>query len=162
MYPDGVSKSEWLYFLFVLAFPSKKCNFAPVCFRKPNEKFSLLGLGRCNDPHPDWSEARRADEAQGQILLNKARKQIKAGQLKEAKLSVAQIREQHMLAINARKEGILLMDSIELQTARQTLSYVDRVIQAGEKSDSLLGVFDRLCEQVKFYERKLDHDTKQL
>ena len=87
---------------------------------------------------------------------------IKAGQLKEAKLSVAQIREQHMLAINARKEGILLMDSIELQTARQTLSYVDRVIQAGEKSDSLLGVFDRLCEQVKFYERKLDHDTKQL
>ena len=56
----------------------------------------------------------------------------------------------------------LLMDSIELQTARQTLSYVDRVIQAGEKSDSLLGVFDRLCEQVKFYERKLDHDTKQL
>ena len=115
----------------------------------------LLGLGRCNDPHPDWSEARRADEAQGQILLNKA-------QLKEAKLSVAQIREQHMLAINARKEGILLMDSIELQTARQTLSYVDRVIQAGEKSDSLLGVFDRLCEQVKFYERKLDHDTKQL
>lgn len=122
----------------------------------------LLGLGRCNDPHPDWSEARRADEAQGQILLNKARKQIKAGQLKEAKLSVAQIREQHMLAINARKEGILLMDSIELQAARQTLSYVDRVIQAGEKSDSLLGVFDRLCEQVKFYERKLDHDTKQL
>ena len=119
---------------------------------------ALLGFGRCNDPHPDWSE----DEAQGQVLLKKARNQIKAGQLKEAKLSVAQIREQHMLAINARKEGILLMDSIELQSARETLAYVDRVIQAGEKSDSLLGVFDRLCEQVKFYERKLDHDSKQL
>lgn len=123
---------------------------------------ALLGFGRCNDPHPDWSEARRADEAQGQVLLKKARNQIKAGQLKEAKLSVAQIREQHMLAINACKEGILLMDSIELQSARETLAYVDRVIQAGEKSDSLLGVFDRLCEQVKFYERKLDHDSKQL
>ena len=69
------------------------------------------------------------------------------------------MRKDCYLAIDARKEGLLLMDSIDLCLARQELATVDSLMCAGNKSVSQDN-FDEACRKVQFYERKIHFDKK--
>ena len=96
-------------------------------------------------------------EKEAQVRLAQARSLLAAGRQGEAKVVVEQLRKDCYLALDARVEGILLMDSIDLQQARVDLALTDSLLRVGcdtvEQAD-----FDEACRKVQFYERKIQHD----
>ena len=104
-----------------------------------------------------YSENRSRMEKEAQQRLAKARSLLSGGSCAQAKAVVEQMRKDCYLALDARKEGILLMDSIDLQLARVELARTDSLLRAGcdtlEQAD-----FDEACRKVQFYERKIQHD----
>ena len=110
------------------------------------------------DPKTEaYSENRSRMEKEAQQRLAKARSLLSGGNCVQAKAVVEQMRKDCYLALDARKEGILLMDSIDLQLARVELARTDSLLRAGcdtlEQAD-----FDEACRKVQFYERKIQHD----
>ena len=110
-----------------------------------------------NKSHEDQSELRKKMEKTAQQYLSQARSQLAQKQLEAAKATIGDMRKKCYQAITARKEGILLMDSIDLEMARQELVRTDRLLHAGEPQLSQSD-FDEACRKVEFYERKLRHD----
>lgn len=110
-----------------------------------------------NKPHEDQSELRKKMEKTAQQYLSQARSQLAQKQLEAAKATIGDMRKKCYQAITARKEGILLMDSIDLEMARQELVRTDSLLHAGEPQLSQSD-FDEACRKVEFYERKLRHD----
>lgn len=109
----------------------------------------------------EQSEVRQKDEKAGQIYLKEAREALQQEKFIQAKQKITELRQQHPMAINARKEGILLLDSIELMHAAYQLRLVDAQLRdENEPSDSLKAEFEDLFNKVKFYRRKLEHDKK--
>ena len=104
-----------------------------------------------------YSENRSRMEKEAQQRLAKARSLLSGGSCAQAKAVVEQMRKDCYLALDARKEGILLMDSIDLQQARVDLALTDSLLRVGcdtvEQAD-----FDEACRKVQFYERKIQHD----
>lgn len=99
----------------------------------------------------DMSERRRAHEAKGRVLLDKARQALVREQYSEARRAIRTLRDSFPLALSARTEGILLDDSISLGEARRQLGAVP--------ADSV-EMLQELALKVKFYTRKLEHDKK--
>ena len=63
------------------------------------------------------------------------------------------------MAFNAREEGILLLDSIEISQARQDLDNATASIDSGNADkDSMLFVKEESEQKIKFYTEKLTHD----
>ena len=90
-------------------------------------------------------------------MLNTARRQLAQSQCTQAKATIEQMRKDCYLALDARKAGILLMDSVDLQMARNELEQVDSLLRA--KVDSISQTdFDEACRKVQFYERKIQFD----
>lgn len=110
-----------------------------------------------NKSHEDQSELRKKMEKTAQQYLSQARSQLAQKQLEVAKATIGDMRKKCYQAITARKEGILLMDSIDLEMARQELVRTDSLLHAGEPQLSQSD-FDEACRKVEFYERKLRHD----
>ena len=110
-----------------------------------------------NKSHEDQSELRKKMEKTAQQYLSQARSQLAQKQLEAAKATIGDMRKKCYQAITARKEGILLMDSIDLEMARQELVGTDSLLHAGEPQLSQSD-FDEACRKVEFYERKLRHD----
>ena len=110
-----------------------------------------------NKSHEDQSELRKKMEKTAQQYLSQARSQLAQKQLEAAKATIGDMRKKCYQAITARKEGILLMDSIDLEVARQELVRTDSLLHAGEPQLSQSD-FDEACRKVEFYERKLRHD----
>ncbi len=110
-----------------------------------------------NKSHEDQSELRKKMEKTAQQYLSQARSQLAHKQLEAAKATIGDMRKKCYQAITARKEGILLMDSIDLEMARQELVRTDSLLHAGEPQLSQSD-FDEACRKVEFYERKLRHD----
>lgn len=110
-----------------------------------------------NKSHEDQSELRKKMEKTAQQYLSQARSQLAQKQLEAAKATIGDMRKKCYQAITARKEGILLMDSIDLEMARQELVRTDSLLHAGEPQLSQSD-FDEACRKVEFYERKLRHD----
>ena len=110
-----------------------------------------------NKSHEDQSELRKKMEKTAQQYLSQARSQLAQKQLEAAKATIGDMRKKCYQAITARKEGILLMDSIDLEMARQELVRTDGLLHAGEPQLSQSD-FDEACRKVEFYERKLRHD----
>ena len=114
----------------------------------------LLLLVGCKDAR---QEARDTQAAQGSVLLSEARTLCQAGRYDAARDTIQSLRRTCPLAIEARKQAILLMDSIDLQLARVELARTDSLLRAGcdtlEQAD-----FDEACRKVQFYERKIQHD----
>ena len=98
-------------------------------------------------------------EAEAQQRLGVARQQLADKECSLAKQTVENMRKDCYLAIDARKEGLLLMDSIDLCLARQDLAHIDSLICAGDKTVSQ-DDFDESCRKVQFYERKIQFDKK--
>lgn len=107
----------------------------------------------------DRSEARNKMETEAQARLSMARTKLAQMQCAEAKAIVIKMRKDCYLALSARKEGILLMDSIDIQQAKLELSKADSMMQK-QHSISTSDDFDEACRKVQFYERKLQYDSR--
>lgn len=88
------------------------------------------------------------EEREAQQMLQQARSALRHRHYSEARDSILSLRKKHPTAINARKQGILLLDSIELQAAADSLTKAE-----GNE-------WERLDVKRKFYERKLQEDQK--
>ncbi len=107
----------------------------------------------------DRSEARNKMETEAQARLSMARTKLAQMQCAEAKAIVIKMRKDCYLALSARKEGILLMDSIDIQQAKLELSKADSLMQK-QHSISTSDDFNEACRKVQFYERKLQYDSR--
>ncbi|MBR1732279.1 MAG: hypothetical protein IJ729_00850, partial [Alloprevotella sp.] len=101
---------------------------------------------------------RRSDERQGGLWLAEARSAMGQGDWGTARVRVDSIRLRTPLALDAREDAILLLDSVELLSAQAELTHTDSLIQAGVRSDSLTRAFETQMGRVKFYHRKLNYD----
>lgn len=118
------------------------------------------GGGTKNDANTeDRSEARNKMETEAQARLSMARAKLAQMQCAEAKAIVIKMRKDCYLALSARKEGILLMDSIDIQQAKLELSKADSLMQK-QHGISTSDDFDEACRKVQFYERKLQYDSR--
>lgn len=119
------------------------------------------------------SSQREIDEREGARVLADARKEWKANHFDAARDSIMSLRKNHPLAIEARKQGILLLDSIELYAAADSLRVLNERAQhqnallldnpnAPLELDSATYVdeHERLDVKVQFFERKLKEDQK--
>lgn len=88
------------------------------------------------------------EEREAQQMLQQARSALRHRLYSETRDSILSLRKKHPTAINARKQGILLLDSIELQAAADSLTKAE-----GNE-------WERLDVKRKFYERKLQEDQK--
>lgn len=118
-------------------------------------------------------EKRSADEIEGARVLADARKELQAKRYDAARDSIVSLRQNHPLAFDARKQGILLLDSIELLAARDSFDALNVRAQqqymasldnpdAPLQLDSATYVdeHERLDMKVQFFERKLKEDWK--
>ncbi len=104
-----------------------------------------------------YSDNRKTMEQEAQRKLQTARVFMQKGDFAQAKKTIEAMRKKDYLAITARKEGILLMDSICLQEAKMQLTKTDSLQQVGKASGTQL---EEACQKVQFYERKLQFDKQ--
>lgn len=105
----------------------------------------------------DYSDNRKIMEQEAQRKLQTARVFMQKEDFAQAKKTIEAMRKKDYLAITARKEGILLMDSICLQEAKMQLTKTDSLQQVGKASGTQL---EEACQKVQFYERKLQFDKQ--
>lgn len=120
---------------------------------------SLFG-GKKDEASDSYSEHRQQMESEAQGRLALARTQLCQGDYAESRATIEKMRKDCYLALDARRQGILLMDSIDLADARALLARVDSGMHAGVDSIGR-GDFEEACRKVEFYERKLKHDAAQ-
>lgn len=101
-------------------------------------------------------------EAAGQTCLSDARVALSINDFRKAKSCIDRLRKEYPLALNAREEGILLLDSIDLAEARVQLKESERQANRPNLSNierDTLGInLDRTQQKVKFFLKKLEHD----
>ena len=98
-------------------------------------------------------------EAIAQQRLATARQQLSEGNCQAAKKSIEAMRHDCYLALTARQQGILLMDSVELRQAQLDLAHIDSLMQH-DNAKSHSASFEEACQKVQFYERKLQFDKQ--
>lgn len=136
--------------------------------------FPLVACLSCT--HQEENVEEKAD-----MILNTARILMKDGNYVAAKDSILTMRQRFPKAFNARTAGIIVMDSIELLEAQDSLAFMDSTLQAeqaileevqaqrrrGHNTEShmqrikvahLKDRFDELGAKVKFYLRKIEVD----
>lgn len=126
----------------------------------------FVQCGRAND-------ARSVDEREGARQLSQAREAFMRHQYDEARDSILSLRKNHPLAMDARRQAILLLDSVELFAARDSFDALNQLAQqqymecldnpdAPLRLDSATYVdeHERLDMKVQFFERKLVEDRK--
>lgn len=110
-----------------------------------------------DDKTEGYSDERKVMESRAQVQLQQARTWLAKGDFNQAKKEIETMRKKNYLAIDARKQGILLMDSISLMEARAELNHTDSLQRCGKVSANEL---EEACQKVQFYERKLQFDGK--
>ena len=126
----------------------------------------MVVLSACQSSTPQQSEARQKDEAKAVTILAKARTALYQKRYNDAKKNLRSLRSTCPLALNGRENGILLMDSIEIASTADRLRVADSLVQdemqrRGSVNAQTQAHFDELCQQAKFYHRKLQHDKDQ-
>ena len=106
--------------------------------------------------HEDWSEARRKMEQKGQAYLMLSRQALSEKNFTTAREKVNLLRKECELALSAREEGILLMDSINLFEAEEQFRTACEDSTAASARESIEDLQQKIC----FYQRKLEHDKK--
>lgn len=117
----------------------------------------------CNSKFPNASSRRKADETKAQSYLDEAREALSTGNFGVAKSQIKALRDSCRYALEAREQAILLMDSIDIFAASKEMQKVDSLIRNAteEPSQELKEKYNELFQQVKFYQRKLQHDKQQ-
>ena len=67
------------------------------------------------------------------------------------------------MAFNAREEGILLLDSIEISQAKYDLENATKMLELSDNAinkDSMMFAKEEAEQKIKFYTKKLTHDKK--
>lgn len=109
-------------------------------------------------------EEKVSPEAAGQIYLQRARASLAAGRTSEAKALIDSLRKRQPKALNAREEGILLLDSVLLTEAQHELDSLEQYLATVELTPAGLDTMDfnhdELKQKVRFFEKKLDNDRK--
>ena len=98
----------------------------------------VLGLTACSSGNKEEQQASR--------MLDDARFALRHGHFNEARDSILSMRHKHPTALEARRQAILLLDSVEMVAAKDSL-------QSAEGRE-----WERLDMKVKFFERKLQED----
>lgn len=128
---------------------------------------AVLLLAACQSKDSQVSERRRQAEEQARGFLVEARAHLQQHDFARARQRIYDMRDSCRYALEAREEGIVLLDSVELLTAQHHLQEVDgRLLAAQERgataeAEQLQQQFDEICRQVKFYQRKLQYDKQQ-
>lgn len=116
--------------------------------------FCLLALfAACQKPNDA--------ESMGQGFLAQARDYLSFARFSEARAAIDSIRIKYPLAFNAREEGILLLDSIDIAQARDMLQKSVKALALGPKGarrDSVEFDRDESSQKITFYTKKLAHD----
>lgn len=81
-------------------------------------------------------------------MLSEARAALQAKDYNAARDTIMSLRKRFPTAIEARKQGILLLDSVELFAAEDSLAQADSA------------EWERLDVKAKFFRRKLQEDFK--
>lgn len=126
---------------------------------------SLLLLSSCRSNSSKGSARRQQDEALARPYLDQARTALRAKEFAAAKEQIRLLRHHCRYALEAREEGIVLLDSIELLAAQHQLQRTDSLLQIAQEQTpqkaQLRQAFEEQCRQIKFYQRKLRHDQQQ-
>lgn len=145
--------------------------------RLPLFLLALLGAA-CSTGQPD-------PEVQAARMLAQARALLQQKDYAAARDTVTSMRRTWPTAFKARTTGIVVMDSIELCEAQDTLALLDEQLRLEQQKltelqnrdnrgrnqeyyDQKNKVFylqqhvDEICAKVKFYFRKIDIDSKEL
>ena len=75
-----------------------------------------------------------SDEKKASLRLDAARQALSNENFNEAKLEIDSIKLLYPKAFNARKEGIRLMQEIELSEQNRTIAYLDSVLQVKQQA----------------------------
>lgn len=105
----------------------------------------------------EQSEHRQKMEAEAIVRLSQARILLTKGNYADAAAVIKKMRTDCYLALDGRRNGILLLDTIELEAARSELARTDSLIRLGVDTVGR-EEFDEACRKVQFYERKIRHD----
>jgi len=100
--------------------------------------FTLIALLSCSSGNKEEKMAAR--------MLNDARFALRHNHYDEARDTILSLRRNHPTALEARRQAILLLDSIEMAAAQDSLKQAE-----GPE-------WERLSMKVKFFERKILED----
>ena len=102
-------------------------------------------------------------ELGGYECLAKSRAYLADNNHKEARNLIDSLRNGYPMAFNAREEGILLLDSIEISQAKFDLDNATEELESSDNAinkDSMLFAKEEAEQKIKFYTKKLTHDKK--
>lgn len=102
---------------------------------------SAAALASCTQASP---------EVEADKLLQKSRQHLADGKYDAARDSIMSLRHRHPTAVQTRAKALLLLDSIEMAAASDSMGSA-----TGEE-------WKRLSVKAQFYERKLQEDKKKL
>ncbi len=95
-------------------------------------------------------------------ILDDSRSALNEGNFAESKALIDTLRKRFPMALNAREDAILLLDSINLAEARVELDTCMARLNQPDLSriaqDTLNFNLDEAQQKVRFFEKKLDHD----
>lgn len=121
---------------------------------------SLLTACKDNKKGDAQSEKRTEMEERAQVFLSDARKSLEQNNFAAARKSIEQMRKDCYLALTGRRQGILLMDSIDCADAQQQLVKLDSLVRQNPNDANLAAQFEEKCKEVDFYKKKIVHDRK--
>ncbi len=125
--------------------------------------FALLSLLSCNNSKNDkgYSQIRQQHELEAEAYLEKARALLKNNSFEEARSAIVELRSKCPRAISAREAALITMDSIDLAEAKAHLvEATEMQTNDSISADVQTKLVEELCQKIKFYQRKLDHDRK--
>lgn len=120
----------------------------------------LLTACKDNKKGEAQSEKRTEMEQRAQVFLANARKSLTQKDFVAARKSIEQMRKDCYLALTGRRQGILLMDSIDCADAQQQLVKLDSLVRQNPNDANLAAQFEEKCKEVDFYKKKIVHDRK--
>lgn len=120
----------------------------------------LLTACKDNKKGEAQSEKRIEMEERAQEFLSDARKSLTQKDFAAARKSIEQMRKDCYLALTGRRQGILLMDSIDCADAQQQLVKLDSLVRQNPNDANLAAQFEEKCKEVDFYKKKIVHDRK--
>lgn len=115
-------------------------------------------ISSCSKSQPTDEEIEQA----GHQWLLRARASLADADYDLARIYIDSLRERCPMALNAREDGILLLDSIELAQAVEQLQQAEFFARQSDLDyiarDSADTNLDRAMAKVKFFQKKIGHD----
>lgn len=119
----------------------------------------LLACSTGNKNNSTMSDERIRMEEEGVKCLNEARDFLHKKEFQKAEEMIVNMRNDFPMAITARKNGILLMDSIKMLAAEHEMFTIGEEMKKHPQfADSLQVIWEEAQRRNKFYKRKLEHD----